>query len=120
MATRCHHMPSHAPSVSSHLMLQLVNCAVVAQRVVLMWDINTYTAIKKLYFVLFFSALETRYEVAPRSDSEESGSEFEEEVSASLITDPSQWTGFHSAASAAAPQSFLSHLVGSHTVLSCL
>lgn len=38
--------------------------------------------------------MKTRYEVAPRSDSEESGSEFEEEVSdltVTLINRLSQW-----------------------------
>lgn len=40
-------------------------------------------SVTNLYFIL----LKTRYEVAPRSDSEESSSEFEEEVSDSLINE---------------------------------
>lgn len=46
---------------------------------------------------LYFIFLKTRYEVAPRSDSEESGSEFEEEVSDSLFNELSQVEDLRSA-----------------------
>lgn len=50
--------------------------------------INTKVTVYSIVLVFLFLAflsLKTRYEVAPRSDSEESGSEFEEEVSDFLI-----------------------------------
>lgn len=47
-----------------------------------MYDIYSNCILK--FFVV--SALKIRYEVAPRSDSEESGSEYEEEVSDLILT----------------------------------
>lgn len=50
-----------------------------------------YYMVLVLFSLTFDFPLKSSYEVAPRSDSEESGSEFEEEVSAFVINEHTQW-----------------------------
>lgn len=77
--------------VINHCIIFIITCLYCGQLLVMGWNmVICYT--KGVDYVsvwsreltvtdLCFIFLKTRYEVAPRSDSEESGSEFEEEVS---------------------------------------
>ena len=75
-------VPSQIKLNTPHSKLLLVNTPEGVQCFDLWWTENKYK-----HCAFCFPHLWHRYEVAPRSDSEESGSEFEEEVSDFLINE---------------------------------
>ena len=79
-------VPSQIQSNTPHVKLLLVN----TPKGVHCFDL-WQTERKYKHCAFCFPPLWNRYEVAPRSDSEESGSEFEEEVSDFLINKLPQW-----------------------------